>query len=163
MDDFNRISELTVNIDAAMTDAINDFNFIAKKYLDFLAGKEPARIADRNYEQELQKMYDDAREKVYELAKTGLFSYSNAIYLLKMGKNVTRKFWFWAGTKVFLRMITPSGTSENTEPYTQMVKRIYDKEGVHLRTKLFPCVISDESIYSDDWCVVEFEYNEIVK
>ena len=110
-----------------------------------------------------QKMYDDAREKVYELAKTGLFSYSNALYLLKMGKNITRKFWFWAGTKVFLRMITPSGTSENTETYTQMVKRIYDKEGVHLRTKLFPCVISDESIYSDDWCVVEFEYNEIVK
>lgn len=161
-DDFKRISGLTKNIDKDMIEAISDYIAKTSKYLDFLAGKEPQKIADRSYELMLSTESDRAKQNIFDLAQTGLFSMSTAFILLKMGKNITRKFWFLKGSKVFLRSINPSNTSENTEPYTQMVKRLYDDEGKHIKTKLFPCVISDESIYADDWCVVEHEYNEIV-
>lgn len=162
MSDFERIKTLKKTVEKELIKAISDFHTATGKYFDFLSGKEPDKRADRSYELMLSTESDRAKQKVFDIANTGMFSFSTALMLLRMGKNITRQRWFWAGTRVFLRMVNPTGTSENTEPYTQMVKIIYNENNIHLQTLVFPCCISDESIYAEDWCIVEHEYNEVL-
>lgn len=162
MSDFERIKTLKKTVEKELIKAISDFNTAIEKYHDFLSGKEPSKRADRSYELTLSKEADLAKQNIFDIANTGMFSMSTAFILMKMGKNITRQRWFWAGTRVFLKAVYPTGTSENTEPYTQMVKRIYNENNIHLQTKVFPSCISDESIYAEDWCIVEHEYNEVL-
>lgn len=93
------------------------------------------------------------KKEIIELAKRVNFSYSVALYLLKIGLKVSRTNWGWKGTNVYLQIQFPDENSKMTLPYIYMVKRVFAEDGSFI-TKIFPCPTSDESILSDDWILV---------
>ena len=95
-----------------------------------------------------------AKKEVIEAAKGGQFSYSVALQLLKMGLKVSRKGWGWKGTSVYLQVQFPDENSKMTLPYIYMVKRVFADDGSFI-TKYFPCPTSDESIFANDWFLLE--------
>lgn len=94
------------------------------------------------------------RKEIIELAKRVNFSYSVALYLLKMGFKVSRKCWGWKGTNVYLQVQFPDENSKMTLPYIYMAKRVIADDGSFI-IKYFPCPTSDESIFADDWFLLE--------
>lgn len=94
-------------------------------------------------------------EQLKDVAKKGELSYSSALFLLKQGFKVSRANWGWKGTNVYIQTQFPDEHSKMTEPYTYMVKRLFDDDKNKIGEKVFPCVLSDESIYANDWFLVE--------
>lgn len=94
------------------------------------------------------------KKEIIELANNSEFSYSVALYLLKMGLKVSRKAWGWKGTNVYLQVQFPNENSKMTLPYIYMVKRVFADDGSFI-TKYFPCPTSDESNFADDWFLLE--------
>jgi hypothetical protein len=94
------------------------------------------------------------KKEITDLAKRVNFSYSVALYLLKNGFKVSRSGWGWKGTNVYLQVQFPDENSKMTLPYIYMVKRVFADDGSFV-TKYFPCPTSDESIFADDWFLVE--------
>mgnify|MGYP003515084937 CR=1 FL=1 len=95
------------------------------------------------------------RKEIIELANNSEFSYSVALYLLKNGFKVSRKGWGWKGTSVYLKIQFPDENSKMTEPYVFMYKQMFDDKGNNIKTKVFPVPVSDESILSNDWFLIE--------
>lgn len=90
--------------------------------------------------------------KVVESAMaTGLGNLTNgfdwAINMVKRGKKVARKGWNNPTIKVFAQF--PDKDSANTEPYLVMEK------GENDTYKRFPLDLSAESIFADDWVIVD--------
>ncbi len=74
--------------------------------------------------------------------------FSTALTLIKAGKKVRREGWNSNSTiKVFVQF--PDANSANTEPYMVMEK------GEGENYKRFPLDLSAESIFANDWQVVE--------
>lgn len=94
------------------------------------------------------------RKEIIDLAKRVNFSYSVALYLLKIGLKVSRSGWGWKGTHVYLQVQFPDENSKMTLPYIYMVKRVFADDGSFV-TKYFPCPTSDESIFANDWFLME--------
>lgn len=97
---------------------------------------------------------EHTKKEIIELAKRVNFSYSIALYLLKIGLKVSRSGWGWKGTNVYLQVQFPDENSKMTLPYIYMVKRVFADDGTFI-TKYFPCPTSDESIFADDWFLLE--------
>ena len=94
------------------------------------------------------------KKEITDLAKRVNFSYSVALYLLKNGFKVSRKGWGWKGTNVYLQVQFPDENSKMTLPYIYMVKRVFADDGSFV-TMYFPCPTSDESIFANDWFLLE--------
>lgn len=115
-------------------------------------GKTDEEIAIiKNIRQEYVDLY---KKDLIELATSSQFSYSVALYLLKIGLKVSRANWGWKGTKVYLQIQFPDENSKMTLPYIYMVKKVFAEDGSFI-TKLFPCPTSDESTLANDWFLVE--------
>ena len=97
---------------------------------------------------------EHTKKEIIDLAKRVNFSYSVALYLLKMGLKVSRSGWGWKGTNVYLQVQFPDENSKMTLPYIYMVKRVFADDGTFI-TKYFPCPTSDESNFANDWFLLE--------
>lgn len=74
-------------------------------------------------------------------------TFSWALNAMKAGHKLTRRGWNNHLIKVFVQF--PDGGSANTEPYLVMEK------GEGETYKRFPLDLSAESIFAEDWFVVE--------
>lgn len=79
-------------------------------------------------------------------------SFSTALIELKQGRKVTREAW---GGKVALKAQYPDENSKMTLPYLYMEKIANGEVGDLPKTNLFPCDLSCESIFAEDWKIVE--------
>lgn len=95
------------------------------------------------------------RKEIIELANNSQFSYSVALYLLKNGFKVSRKAWGQKGSKIYIQIQFPDENSKMTFPYTYINKKVFDGNGEVIIDRIFPTQLSDESILSDDWFLVE--------
>lgn len=80
------------------------------------------------------------------------FDFSNALHCLKAGQKVSRKAW---GLNVQIAAQYPDANSKMSLPYIYMIKRFDETPASPAQIKLFPCDISCESIFAEDWFVVE--------
>ena len=69
--------------------------------------------------------------------------FSEALKLLKAGKRLARKGWWDNG--IYVTAQYPDKNSKNTKPYLMM----------HKKGDKFPLDLSCESIFAEDWEVVE--------
>lgn len=76
-------------------------------------------------------------------------TFSEALFHLKQGKKLTRSGWNNPTIKVFAQI--PDENSANTEPYLVMEKGSKEENNY----KRFPLDLSCESIFADDWVVIE--------
>lgn len=72
----------------------------------------------------------------------GGMSFSSALVLLKEGKKLTRLGW--RNPSIWIEAQFPDKHSKMTKPYLFMVKK----------NERFPCDLSCESIFAEDWKVV---------
>lgn len=95
------------------------------------------------------------KKEIIELAKRVNFSYSVALYLLKNGFKVSRKAWGQKGSKIYIQIQFPDENSKMTFPYTYINKKVFDENGNTIIDRIFPTQLSDESILSNDWFLLE--------
>jgi hypothetical protein len=73
------------------------------------------------------------------MTETPMTNFSHALEMLKQGHKVGRKGW--KNDNIWLEVQFPDANSKMTKPYIYMCKN-GDK---------FPCDLSCESIFADDW------------
>mgnify|MGYP003732400137 CR=1 FL=1 len=81
-----------------------------------------------------------------------LFSFSEALELMKKGSIMARKAWNNPSISVAIQF--PDENSANTEPYLYMVKKIVENDDTKSQNKRFPLDLSCESIFASDWFII---------
>ena len=80
------------------------------------------------------------------------FDFSTALNYLKDGKVVQRLGW--GNPNITVHVQLPDENSANTEPYLYMVKEPLTPD---VKKKRFPLDLSCESIFANDWILVDLK------
>ena len=81
-------------------------------------------------------------------------NFSQVLDLLKSGKRAARKGW--NNPAIFVEVQTPDANSKMTKPYLYMVKSgSIATDGISTPAQVFPLDLSCESIFAEDWFVIE--------
>lgn len=113
------------------------------RYADGYGSWSPAEAFEAGY----KEITTDGHSALAMTDKPTTFGFEGALHMVKLGKKVARKGWNNDTIKVFGQF--PDDHSANTEPYLVMEK------GEGETYKRFPLDLSAESIFADDWAVVE--------
>lgn len=93
----------------------------------------------------------------HHMDKVETFDFSMALGLARAGRKISRIGW--NNPNIYVAVQVPNELSANTEPYLYMVKTIYmpsvNGEEVPSKTKRVPLDLSAESIFAEDWYLVE--------
>lgn len=79
-------------------------------------------------------------------------NFESALGYIKLGKKVSRGAW---GTNVHIEAQIPDENSKMTIPYLFMTKRLDQTAEMPAHTRKFPCDLSCESIFAEDWKIVD--------
>lgn len=112
-------------------------------YADGYKSWSPAEVFEAGY----KEITNEGYEALAITDRPTTFGFEGALHMVKLGKKVARKGWNNDTIKVFGQF--PDANSANTEPYLVMEK------GNGETYKRFPLDLSAESIFADDWYVVE--------
>lgn len=79
--------------------------------------------------------------------------FSQALLEMKAGKCCQRAGW--NNKNIWVAVQFPDENSKNTLPYLMMIKTFAETENTSAYTSRFPLDLSCESIFAEDWEVVE--------
>lgn len=85
----------------------------------------------------------EAFEIAYSKIDNCTLNFSEALFFIKQGLKIARKGW--NNPNIWLELQRPDANSKMTMPYIYMVK--YNNK--------FPCDLSCESFFAEDWMVIE--------
>lgn len=84
------------------------------------------------------------------------FDFSIAFKFLKEGKTLSRLAWpYGPKLEISTKVQFPDENSANTKPYLYMTKVLKNEEGGIESTDRFPLDMSCESMFAEDWYLVD--------
>jgi len=81
-----------------------------------------------------------------------MYTFGEAIKLLKSGKKVTRQGW--NGRGMYLKLQVPDANSKMTLPYIYIVTTSWHSDNHEVPQQLVPWLASQTDMLTDDWAEV---------